>query len=76
MQGRISIFLLVLFISVTWAAGLTFGSTYYGYEEFGDYWHDAEKSPSNSEDDLMCWAAAASNILRLDRMGPLYERGL
>lgn len=64
MKGRINIFLLVLlFISVTWTAGPTFGSTYYGHEEFGGSWHDAEKSPDNSEDDLMCWAAAASNIL-------------
>jgi hypothetical protein len=29
----------------------------------GGTWHDAEKSPTNEEDDLMCWAAAASNIL-------------
>ena len=32
-------------------------------DDWGGAWHDAEKSPSNTEDDLMCWAAAASNIL-------------
>jgi hypothetical protein len=39
------------------------GESYLVYEHWGGTWHDAEKSPSNSEDDLMCWAAAASNIL-------------
>ena len=28
-----------------------------------DDWRDAEKSPTNPDDDWMCWAAAASNIL-------------
>lgn len=40
-----------------------YGLTYFGYEEWGGTWHDAEKSHSNSDDDLLCWAAAASNIL-------------
>ena len=34
-------------------------ATYIGY----DTWYDTNKSSSNSEDDSMCWAAAASNIL-------------
>lgn len=38
--------------------------TYYNYDIWGDYtWHDAEKTLSNLEDDDLCWAAAASNIL-------------
>lgn len=32
-------------------------------DQYGGSWSDAEKSPANSQDDLMCWAAAASNIL-------------
>jgi len=39
------------------------GLSYLVYNEWGGGWSDAEKSPSNSEDDLLCWAAAASNIL-------------
>jgi hypothetical protein len=31
--------------------------------EYGTGWFDANKTASNTEDDLMCWAAAASNIL-------------
>ena len=31
--------------------------------EFGGQWWDANKTVSNTQDDLMCWAAAASNML-------------
>jgi len=36
---------------------------YYLNTTYGGTWYDAEKSPTNTEDDEMCWAAAASNIL-------------
>jgi len=39
------------------------GNSYLLYENWGGSWLDAEKTPSNTEDDLMCWAAAASNVL-------------
>jgi hypothetical protein len=39
------------------------GESYMLFEEWGGNWSDAEKSPSNTEDDNMCWAAAASNML-------------
>ena len=39
------------------------GSSYLAYEYWGGDWVDAEKSPTNGEDDLMCWAAAAANVL-------------
>lgn len=39
------------------------GTSYLLYENWGGTWWDAEKTPANTEDDLMCWAAAASNIL-------------
>ncbi|HBO45269.1 MAG TPA: hypothetical protein DD670_15340, partial [Planctomycetaceae bacterium] len=39
------------------------GTSYLVFEEWGGTWWDAEKTPANTEDDLMCWAAAASNIL-------------
>jgi len=38
-------------------------ATYLLYEAFGGTWYDANKSPTNTEDDLMCWAATAANIL-------------
>ncbi len=38
-------------------------SSYFGFEEFGGNWNDAEKSWENPDDDWMCWAMAASNIL-------------
>jgi hypothetical protein len=37
--------------------------SYFGYEQYEGTWHDAEKNLSNPEDDFLCWAAAASNIL-------------
>ena len=38
-------------------------SSYFIYDDWGGTWSDAEKSPTNTEDDLMCWAASSSNIL-------------
>jgi len=37
--------------------------TYMLTDHWGGTWADAEKSSDNSEDDLMCWAATASNVL-------------
>ncbi|MCP4376643.1 MAG: hypothetical protein GY794_10780 [bacterium] len=39
------------------------GESYLLYDNWGGTWVDAEKSRYNSEDDNMCWAAAASNVL-------------
>ena len=39
------------------------GSSFLVYDEFGGTWWDAEKTAANTDDDLMCWAAAASNML-------------
>jgi hypothetical protein len=36
---------------------------YFGYNDWGGTWHDADKTPSNTEDDIMCWAATTANIL-------------
>lgn len=38
-------------------------STYYLWDDWGGTYHDADKSWSNPDDDLMCWAASASNVL-------------
>lgn len=50
-------------IEVRFAADAGEVSSYFGFDEFGGIWNDAEKSLENTEDDWMCWAAAASNIL-------------
>jgi hypothetical protein len=39
------------------------GVSYLMHENWGGSWTDAEKTSGNSEDDNMCWAAAASNVL-------------
>ena len=46
-------------VAATWAVG----ATYLVYEKYGGTWQDANKSTSKPDDDLMCWAAAASNVL-------------
>lgn len=38
-------------------------NSYYLWYDWGGTYHDAEKSPTNEEDDLMCWAASTANIL-------------
>ncbi len=59
-----------LMISVLTSAALALASgqalgalSYFGFDTYGGTWSDAEKSPTNNDDDLMCWAAGASNIL-------------
>ncbi|MDP6634781.1 MAG: dockerin type I domain-containing protein [Phycisphaerae bacterium] len=39
------------------------GVSYMLHENWGGSWVDAEKSRSSSEDDNMCWAATAANVL-------------
>ncbi|HLA86162.1 MAG TPA: hypothetical protein VJL29_15350, partial [Thermoguttaceae bacterium] len=39
------------------------GTSYMLYDYWGGAWSDAEKTPQNNEDDYLCWAAAASNVL-------------
>jgi len=39
------------------------GTSYMLHENWGGTWSDAEKSPYNSQDNNMCWAAAAANVL-------------
>ncbi len=36
---------------------------YLVYEHYEGNWSDAEKTANNTDDDSMCWAAAASNVL-------------
>jgi len=39
------------------------GSSYMLYDYHGGWWCDAEKTKDNDDDDLLCWAAAATNVL-------------
>jgi len=50
-------------IEVRFAADAGELSSYFGFEEHGGVWSDADKSPTNPDDDWLCWAAAAANIL-------------
>lgn len=45
------------------------GTTYRNFDNFGGYWCDAEKTADDTDDDLMCWAAAASNMLEYTGWG-------
>lgn len=46
------------------------GDTFLIWEVFGGgWWSDAEKSPSDTEDDLLCWAATLSNIMEYTGWG-------
>jgi len=33
------------------------------WENYGGFWADAEKSPTDTDDDLACWAATCANML-------------
>ncbi|WDP88776.1 MAG: hypothetical protein HUN04_03115 [Desulfobacter sp.] len=50
-------------ITAAFTGAAASASTYYIWDDWGGSWSDAEKSPLSSEDDLMCWAATAANIL-------------
>jgi PEP-CTERM motif-containing protein/Mac 1 protein len=54
---------LVVMLAVLVFSSGAMASSYFIYDDWGGTWSDAEKSPTNTEDDLMCWAGAASNVL-------------
>jgi len=39
------------------------GTAYRLWEHHGGFWADAEKHPTDDDDDLLCWAATGSNML-------------
>lgn len=45
------------------SAGFASADSYMLTDNWGGSWCDAEKTRANKQDDLMCWAAAASNVL-------------
>lgn len=51
------------------AASPALSDTYMITDSWGGAWADAEKTTINTDDDLMCWAGAASNILEYTGWG-------
>jgi len=49
------------------------GSSYMLYVHHGGWWCDAEKTKDNTDDDLLCWAAAATNVLEWTGWGLVSE---
>ena len=54
---------LLALLTLLLTAAPAWGANYFVYQQWGGTWQDANKSAANTEDDLMCWAAAASNVL-------------
>jgi hypothetical protein len=75
MMKRVSgIFLTLVLSALLLSAAPAWCESYFIYDQYGGTWHDANKTAANTEDDLMCWAAAASNILSWGQWDtPLYE---
>lgn len=66
------VFLCIIFLVAT-TSWPVFGQSYFGFDDFGGSWLDAEKSPTNYDDDLLCWAASASNLLSWTGWGSAYS---
>jgi hypothetical protein len=66
---RFPSFLLTILLLVAASSAPALADTYFIYDQYGGTWHDANKTAANPEDDLMCWAAAASNILAWGHWG-------
>ena len=64
MKIRECIFSLLL-CALTWNLSISDAAadSFYLWDYHGGTYYDAEKSAANTDDDLMCWAAAASNVL-------------
>lgn len=71
MKKRIVLFLLLIPLCLMLSSSISFANTYSIWDDWGGTYADAEKSPTNTEDDLMCWAAAASNILEWSGWGDI-----
>ena len=74
-MNKIIALLLTACIALTMFISSAYALTYMGYDYFGGTYQDAEKSPTNSEDDLMCWAATASNMLNWTGWGNVWSTG-
>lgn len=60
------LFLSSLFLAVLLNTSISQATSFYVYDYYDTWsssWSDANKTSTSYDDDLMCWAAAASNIL-------------
>jgi hypothetical protein len=60
---RISGLVLFFALSSLFTPASLLASYYFGFEDIGRHWYDAEKSANNKDDDQLCWAATTSNML-------------
>ena len=65
------IFLVLLVILAL--SNITYAKSYFGYDEWGGTWHDANKKLYWLDDNNLCWAAASSNILKWTGWAPFHE---
>lgn len=73
MKYRLAYFGVILLICCSWSS-TTPGMSFFGYEQWGGNWHDIDKTAANRDDDWLCWAAAAANILAWGNWGtPAYN---
>jgi hypothetical protein len=71
---RLILWVTALLLVTTTALPCGATSFYLVYNQWGGTWQDANKTAANTEDDLMCWAAAASNVLAWGGWGtPTYN---
>jgi len=62
MRRKEFMILVALSVLVPFASS-SFADTYYIWDDWGGAWSDAEKDSDSDDDDLMCWAATAANVL-------------
>ncbi len=67
MKKRIYGYLLMISLLVLATAVPALSDTYFIYNQYGGTWHDANKT--RNDDSLMCWAAAAVNVLAYEKWG-------
>jgi hypothetical protein len=63
MKSRLSIWGTIILLCFFLGAATAGATPFLVYDEYGGDWADADKTDANDDDDLMCWAATASNML-------------
>lgn len=62
-KAQLTMFVAIFTLISVSLLGITSTASASIYLPYGSNWYDANKTAANTDDDLMCWAAAASNIL-------------
>jgi len=66
--GMLFLILGLLFTAPGLCHGLSY-TNYFLYNQWGGTWQDVNKSPANADDDYLCWAATAANVLAWGHWG-------